>query len=228
MELVIIGSASVALFILIIVFSIVNHKRGDRDQYYQKPTSFTPLSERRGIEGERMVNHALRQIIHPDEYLLTNILLPCRNGEEMEIDSLLITRKGIFCIEIKNWIGHIYGDEQSEEWLQQYDDPYMSDKRHQNPFKQNEAHCSLLRQTLQYQFEIINIVLFPRIEDRSHLNAPSTFAIDDFKRYYAGLPEDKLFYSDIKEVGEKLKDYQATPERLKMHRENVKRKHPNQ
>lgn len=49
-----------------------------------------------GRVAESSVNATLRELLRDDEYLLTNLLLPLKNGHKTEIDGVLISRKGIF------------------------------------------------------------------------------------------------------------------------------------
>lgn len=216
--------AFIIVIILIVILASRSGESGGQDQYGQKPHFFTPINERRGIQGERTINYYLRELINDDEYLLTNILLPLRNGHKTEIDSILISRKGIFCIEVKNWVGHISGDDQSEYWHQSYDDPYMSDRDHRNPVKQNENHCAVLERKLNNDYLVKNIVLFPEIEDRTNLYSSSTYEIEEFMRHYQNLP-DKIYPEDLEEIYTKLSCYQATEEELEAHKEEVRRSH---
>lgn len=162
-----------------------------------------------------------------DEYLLTNLLLPLRNGHTTEIDSILITRKGIFCIEIKNWVGRISGNDKADYCIQKYDNPYRKDKHHRNPVKQNENHCRVLERLFGYCYEIKNIIIFPRIEDKRNLDSAFVYEIKDFIAYYELLPNNEIDGQDLKEIANELKIYQATPEELRIHREQIKSKHTN-
>lgn len=211
---------AVTLFIIIILLK--SNKKEEHDQYDQNTTLSMPLTEKRGIQGEREVNRALGLLLKDDEYLLTNLLIPLSNDRTTEIDTLLITRKGIFCIETKNWIGHISGDDESEYWLQKYDDPYKPNKQHRNPVIQNEHHCNVLERELENQYDVYNIVIFPEIEDRTHLYSRHTYELSEFIEYY-GTKDNVLYPEDIEEVADKLSCYQATEEKLKAHKEQVKR-----
>jgi hypothetical protein len=224
----IIGGIVVLVLIILIIVLVATRsgESGGQDQYGQKPHFFTPINERRGIQGERTINYYLRELIKEDEYLLTNILLPLRNGHKTEIDSILITRKGIFCIEVKNWVGHISGDDESEYWHQSYDDPYMSDRDHRNPVKQNENHCAVLERKLDNDYLVKNIVLFPEIEDRTNLYSSSTYEIGEFVRHYQSLP-DEIYPEDLEEIFNKLSCYQATEEELEAHKQEVRKSHGN-
>ena len=215
---------AVAAFVGIILLKIV--KSGAHNHYGQKTTLVMPLNEKRGIQGEIKVNKTLRKLLKYDEYLLTNLLIPLKNGRTTEIDTLLITRKGIFCIETKNWIGHISGNDESEYWTQIFDDPYKLNKHRRNPVIQNEHHCNVLKRKLENKYDVYNIVIFPWFEDRTRLYSKHTYKLTEFVRYYESR-NNVLYSEDILEVVNKLLCYQATEEQMKAHKEQVKRDHRN-
>ena len=228
----------VAVIILIVIIvaiaSSVSHDRGDyRDGGGtqvgggERIPFFTPANERAGMWGEKLVNYHLRPLLREDEYLLANILLPLRNGHKTEIDCVLISRKGIFCIETKNWVGHISGNDESEYWLQEYDDPYMSDRQHKNPVKQNEGHCAVLERKLHNNYQVDNIVIFADLEDGWGIESDYAFTVRSFKDYYRELNDTELNPSQIKAVYQMLLPFVASPEELKKHREETRQRFNN-
>ena len=95
----------VAVIIIIIVVVSSSNQNGDYNDGGGKqigapgqPTIFMSPQETKGIEGERLANFSLRKLLREDEYLLCNVLLPLKSGRKTEIDSIIISRKGIFFI----------------------------------------------------------------------------------------------------------------------------------
>ncbi|MFA7192545.1 MAG: nuclease-related domain-containing protein [Bacilli bacterium] len=211
----------ILIVLIIIIVRIIAYKSSSSSTSRLQKSLFTPKNERRGIEGERIAEKYLRKILKDDEYLLKNILLPLKNGYSTEIDNILITRKGIFCLEIKNWVGRISGDEYSEYWIQKYDDPFLHDKKRRNPYLQNEKHRIALEKKLDNQFDVFNIVLFIEIEDRSELYSPKTFALDEFIHYYRSLEDEKLTLEEVEEIRDKLDKFVATEEELYEHKKQI-------
>ena len=160
----------IIIVIFVVVVKIVSKKdhdivmimrNGKTDVGIDEKASFPILAnDQAGIVGENEVNDLLSFLLRSDEYLLPNLLLPLWNGEKTEIDCVLISRKGIFCIEIKHWVGHISGNDEDEFWLQEYDDSYWEDKWHRNPVKQNNGHCVILKKKLNNRYWINNVVIF--------------------------------------------------------------------
>ena len=156
---------------------------------------------------------------------MANLLLPLRNGHKTEIDCVLISRKGIFCIETKNWVGHIRGSDEDETWVQEYDDEDMMNRYHTNPVMQNEKHCAILKRFLNNRYPIDNIVIFVNLEYWYEIHSKYVYSINEFKNYYRELNDDELTPEEIKQIYQKLLRYVATEEELKQHREDVKRRY---
>ena len=225
------------IFIVIVVLLVVlvsvranihnkgDYKDGGGKQFggSENAKFFIPNNERAGIYGERQVNYYLRPLLRADEYLLANLLLPLRNGYKTEIDCVLISRKGIFCVETKNWVGHISGSDEDDYWKQEYDDPAMNDRYHENPITQNRKHCEVLERTLKNKYGVTNIVVFANLEDGWRINSDYAYTIEGYRRYYRQLDDEELSEDEVTHIFNSLKPYIATSEQLEEHRRNVKR-----
>ncbi len=184
---------------------------------------FTPQNERAGLYGEKLVNHHIRPLLREDEYLLANLLLPLKSGYKTEIDCVLISRKGIFCIETKSWVGHISGNDKDEYWLQEYDDPCMKNREHKNPVIQNEGHCAVLERILHHQYQVDNVVIFVSLEDGFGIDSKFSYTLREFKNYYRSLG-DELTSSQINQAYKMLLPFVATPEEINKHKEEIARR----
>ena len=226
LALIIVAVIMIALVIIAVVKGI-NHDKGDFKDGggtqvggEERIPFFAPGNEKAGMRGEKHVNYHLRPLLRGDEYLLANVLLPLKNGHKTEIDCILISRKGVFCIETKNWVGHIRGNDEDEYWVQKYDDPYKSNREHRNPVMQNQDHCEILERKLDGKYNVANIVIFAKIGFNLGVDSKYAYTINEFKDYYRGL-NDKLFLPDITFVFERLKKYVASDEELRKHREDT-------
>ena len=217
----------ILLIVIIIAVAISTHfhNRGDYGDGggnivggNEQPHIFMPATDRAGLRGEKLVNYHLRLLLQADEYLLANVLLPLKNGHKTEIDCILISRKGIFCIETKNWVGHIKGNDEDEYWVQTYDDPAMKSRYHKNPVTQNEGHCAMLKRLLNDKYPVDNIVIFADLEDGLGIDSEYAFSISDFKKYYRGLNDDEIYLPDLKFIYQKLVKPIASKEQLREHR----------
>ena len=138
----------VSLIIALVIIALRNYNKGDYKDgggniigANNSTSFFSPKNERAGVRGEKIANYHLRPLLRNDEYLLGNFLFSLDNERFTEIDCILISRKGIFCIETKKWVGHISGTDSDDVWIQRYDDPGLDDRSHPNPVKQNNRHC---------------------------------------------------------------------------------------
>ncbi len=219
------------IFIILFVFKLIekidnrshSDRRGHRFKFF---ASEDELPEIRGIQGEKNVTRSLRRLIKDDGYLLTNLLLPLDNGDFTEIDAILISEKGLFCIEIKNWVGRISGTDDSEIWIQQYDDLNRHDKPHENLVKQNHVHCVALDRLLNKEYEIISAVIFWNIEEKGELYSSYTCTLREFKAKYKHM-QIRLDSEDIDRIYDILKGYQASEDDLERHKEQLRAHHKN-
>jgi hypothetical protein len=70
-----------------------------------------------GLRGEADVARTLSEALDQTHYLFNDLLI--RDGRATaQIDHLVVSPKGLFVIETKNWRGHIEGHAQEERWAQ--------------------------------------------------------------------------------------------------------------
>ncbi len=205
-----------------LIFVLMKEKRGGTNNDFQLPHLHS-ASERAGLIGEKTTGFHLRRLLEEDEFLLANLLIPLRNGHKTEIDSVLISRKGIFCIEIKNWAGHIFGNDSDEYWIQKYNDPYREDRKHKNPIKQNENHEIALERLLPNQYKVYPVVIFSNPGYENHIDSNHAFSLNGFKERYENSP-DILSKEEICQIHIILKPYIASPSQLKDFKEEMKKR----
>lgn len=177
--------------------------------------------EKAGEEGEIKAQKLLSDLLEEGETLLTNLLIPSHDGSQNEIDCVLITRKGIFCIEVKSWIGKITGGNTDAFWKQEYRKHRRQSKRHRNPFKQNEIHCGVIDKLLKQKYPIFNIVLFINKDKLKYVQSRNSFTRKTFKQGYEIL-SNKLSTEDIKRIRADLMPFIATTNELKLYRKNIR------
>ena len=172
------------------------------------PDSITG-KERKGAKGEKTVNNFLRLLLKKNEYILSNIMVPSTEGTFYEIDSLLISNKGIFCIETKSWRGNITGGNKDKYWVQSYNGRTRICNKIFNPVMQNENHCKILEELLDFRYPVDNIVIFTKQTNLRCIQSKNVFTLKDFKECYFQLENDQLSKKQIVEVVDKLCPYIA-------------------
>lgn len=109
----------------------------------------TRIAEAVGRAGEERVAAVLESV--PDGRLFRNLLVPCGCGRTAEIDAVLLTRKGLFVVEVKDWRGSVVGSRRLSEWTVRLKGKRGTKplrlKRY-NPIKQNAAHVQALSRHL--------------------------------------------------------------------------------
>jgi len=71
-------------------------------------------------------------------HILNNLALRLPDGSTTQIDHVIVSRYGIFVIELKNYSGWIFGDEKSKVWTQTFGKNRKF--TFQNPLRQNYRH----------------------------------------------------------------------------------------
>lgn len=214
---------AVILFIFLIGFSIYKSKNTDNSNYtnYKNLNNLENKCDKAGISGEEKVNNCLNDLKSKDEYLLTNLLIPTKSNSKYknEIDSVFISKKGIFCIEVKKWVGCIYGNDEDEYWVQRYDNPHIQDERHNNPVKHNQIHCNILGRILNERYCINCIVIFVDLE-KNAIESNCTYTLSSFINYYDDLPI-KFNANQLTQIYSKLVIYEPSQEELEEYKESI-------
>lgn len=115
-----------------------------------------------GRSGERFVSKKLHKLNQAHYKILNDIMLPSKgNSTATQIDHIVISNYGIFCIETKAYKGWIFGNANQEQWTQII---FRYKKRFYNPLRQNFAHIKAIEDLLGQQRlkkPIISLVAFP-------------------------------------------------------------------
>jgi len=104
-----------------------------------------------GDRGEKIAAKIIRSALRPGDVLLRNVGIS-HGGSRTEIDNIVINRRGVFIIEVKNYSGRLYGSETDFEW----DERHVSRtgvvypaKKVKNPIVQVRRQIHLLAATLK-------------------------------------------------------------------------------
>lgn len=127
----------------------------------------TTISGRR-VGKEKMceiaVSNQLRKLDSMEYYVFDNLVLPSRgNTPHTEIDHLIMSPYGIFCVETKSDRGSIYGSLKKEVWKK-----YLYGKEYifPNPFRQNYKHIRAIEDYfgLNLKSPVHSYVVFPNAD----------------------------------------------------------------
>lgn len=96
----------ILLAIIVIILIIVTWLNVDFAQSEQK---------RAGIRGEKFTIKLIRETMRNDDILLCNVRISFE-GKKTEIDNVILNKRGIYIIEVKNYVGTITGGLNDYEW----------------------------------------------------------------------------------------------------------------
>lgn len=146
MEILTLIALLLPLSLLLFAISALRDKF-QRDKYessaYAKRTEKTWREVRNdvGAYGEYLTGLELERAF-PDSLLFFNVYLPAFRGGTSEIDVLMITERGFYVFESKNYSGWIYGNEGDRNWTAVLN--ANTKNRFYNPIAQNETHVKWL------------------------------------------------------------------------------------
>ena len=150
-----------AIIVTIYAIKIIRYKN---TSYYQvTKVPYFSLKRDIGKYGEYLVYMRLKKFEQFGAKFLFNTYIPKENGETSEIDILMISSKGIFVIESKNYSGWIFGNDTQNNWYQTL--PVgVGRKSHKeifyNPVKQNQSHIKHLEKLLDKEIPLYSVIVF--------------------------------------------------------------------
>lgn len=152
--------------ILLLVICIIlykQHKEYINGAYYQI-TKLPYLSVRNdlGRYGEYMTYKHLKKFEKCGSRFLFNLYIPKANDQTTEIDVLMISPKGIFAFESKNYSGWIFGSESQKNWYQTLPSGRKGTHKEKfyNPIMQNRTHITHLKSLIGETVPIHSIIVF--------------------------------------------------------------------
>ena len=150
----------------------------------------------KGKFGEFSVNCLLKRISKNDKGILYKNIIVLLDNNSHQIDHVLISKKGIFVVETKNYSGTIYGSDYQKEWTQVFN--YGKQKyKFYSPVRQNYNHVEVLNNFLNNKYNINNVIIFYK-NSINNIKSKYVYTMKTFRDYYNNL---SYIYSD-KELNE--------------------------
>ncbi len=169
-----------------------------------------------GFRGEARAKRFLADLVNKKGNFITNLIMPQSEWRYTEVDCVLITRKGIFCIEVKNWIGRVIGFETDDFWYQTFSrHKKRRPKQVKNPVLQNKNHIKAIYNVVGYKYNIHNIVLFSQDITLNHIVSKHVFTRGSFAEYYNSIKGNEFTRKQANRLLFELVFYKANEKKVK-------------
>ena len=168
----------------------------------------------KGKLGEMKSTNELNKLDRGEYKVLDNVILYSDNKTH-EIDNIVISKYGLFIIEMKNYIGKVVGSKDDNEWVH-----YVGKNvnRFYNPVKQNYGHMKCVSDCLKLDMRyLIPVVVFSN-DTYIDSNVKYVIHLKDVNKYIER--HKKNMYLDVDEIYEKLC-------KLNIKDKSVKKRHVN-
>lgn len=209
--------------IIVLILLIIRHKSKNVSHYKKESgNSYLKTRKNKGQYGEYLTFCKLEKI-RCYKKLMTNLYIPKKYGKTIEIDLIMITEKGIYVFESKNYSGWIFGNLEQKYWTQ----TFKNKKKYNffNPVWQNNAHINAIKNIMKlydnniYKSYIVfsercmlkNVnVIIPKIKVLKRNNLLEILEKDINKS------EKVLSREDVNRIYKKLKKYSCVNENIKI------------
>lgn len=204
----------ILIIIAIVLISTRQHSPVDNGEALELSVASIAMREfRKGLYG----------------HVLHNVYIPRKDGSTSEADVILVSTKGIFVFECKNYAGWIFGSDQNKTWtvtLYAGKDwlGFKHTEKHQfyNPVWQNRTHINALHNLLEVPAPYYSVIVFSNRGELKDVNCNSNDVLilqtNQLKRYLSVVRTtypDVLSVTEVDSITNKLSQYASSDEEAK-------------
>ena len=158
-----------------------------KTEYYKETQLPISVLKKPGIRFESTVFNTLKDKYPNSKFILNGLFRKKDSINELfEVDILIFSNKGVFCLEIKDWSGMVYGDINARDWtVGNKESEQERVIKAYNPIIQNKNHIIQLNK--HYKFDYQSYIVFSsraRIGDGYDIVG----YLEDFVNYHESLP----------------------------------------
>jgi len=172
----------------------------------------------RGFMGEFWVKQELKKLPKDKYIILNDIMIKSSKGTH-QIDHIIISKYGIFVVEMKNYYGLITGEEHQNKWTQ-----HLGKNKYyfNNPIHQNYGHIKALEELLNLSedkfISIICISNQAKLKVKAKNVTQLDFVNDLIKSY-----NNEIIIEDLSKIKNKIEQNNITDKEIrKIHIKNIK------
>lgn len=167
--------------------------------------------EFKGLLGESLTELILQKNIGVYKQVIHDLVIPTENGKKTQIDNILITTKGIFVIENKNFSGIVKNDQNGNWYTILNKESYSTNY---NPIEQNKYHIKCLQKLLDKDFNLFYSLIVLGYNTKNQVNISNetntkVIKIDELIETIVDIllntTENKLSHEEIDDIYLKLK-----------------------
>ena len=189
------------LALLIIVAINIKKPPSQGTPQTDSPWIFEAPERRAGRRGEIIATDIIKRVLREGDYLLTNVSISY-DGRPAELDNVVVNKYGVFIIEVKNYKGRLYGEEDDYIWKKYKDDGYGNtfEKEVKNPIKQVKRQVYILAKYLEsYNVWVEGYVLL--IQGNSPIQSKYVFeSIEDIDRAIHTFGKNRLSVHTVESI----------------------------
>ncbi len=126
--------------------------KGEEPNFFEKLAFKLSNWNDKGAYGEFITGYAI-DCVNDYHKVIKNVYIP-HKGRTSEADIVLVTTKGIYVIENKNYSGWIFGNENYKNWYQTF--PNGEKYTFYNPIWQNRTHIRALSKYLNLDINLFH------------------------------------------------------------------------
>jgi hypothetical protein len=177
----------------------------------------------KGWSGEKATSVSLNLNLDLEVYRIFNDFIIPDTGGSTQIDHVVLSRYGIFVIEVKNYSGWIFGNEKNPQWTQII---HRTKNRFQNPLRQNYRHIKALSNFLKLEEIYFYSVVFFIGDSVFKTKMPSNVINNNLSGYIESFRAPILSLGKLERAVESLHKLKDNPLISKKdHIETLKQKH---
>ncbi len=170
--------------------------------------SYLKSAKFKGWLGEKATSVGIGFKLDPAIYkVISDIIIPDKEGTT-QIDHVVVSKYGIFVIEVKNYNGWIFGNEKDAEWIQVL---YKKKSRFQNPLRQNYRHIKALVDYLKLDEKYFHSVIFFPGDSKFKTKMPANVLTSNLSNYIKTFNKPLLSAQTEKYVTETLQGIKNNP-----------------
>lgn len=180
------------------------------------------MAQKKGATGEQVVKVKALAELDPAQYhYFHNLIIPCYRNKNAstQIDSVIVSRFGIFVIEAKYYDGWIFGKEQDDQWTQTFPNGFKN--KYANPIKQNKKHIKELTHLFRLpENRFHSVIVFTHRNSQIKTDLPkNVLHICNFIKYIQSFEQNLFSDEQIQKMCTILAnpEFQANDERSKQH-----------